>query len=234
MVPFRLPEYDDAFVRFVLDAARELAIARNELLAQVSFETSPGALGSVIQDTEGRDVDLAPTSTEIAASSSAAAIRGGDYVELLLAIDDMSAQVADSYMGSIISTITAVTEATGNVYDASGRPNFDVFLEMLEDHAAVQRRAVLSMPVSSTSGRLATAKRPGMSSSLIRVGSATPSGSSVLGASIGRQGSRLALSLVPRCRNASHKTTTALREGVLLLLLLHQAATGPLSHPSAT
>lgn len=117
---------------FVMETARELAVGRNELLAQISFEPSRGTLGSVFQDAQGDDVDLPPSATEIESTSSVDAIRNGDFLEFVLGLDEMSAQIADGYMKSLIATLNTVTEATGNVFDASGRPNFDVFIEMLE------------------------------------------------------------------------------------------------------
>jgi hypothetical protein len=44
----------------------------------------------------------------------------------------MSAQIEDAYMKSAVAMMDTVTEATGNVFDATGRPNFDVFMDALE------------------------------------------------------------------------------------------------------
>jgi hypothetical protein len=104
-------------------------------------------LGSVIQDARGRDVDLPATSTEIEAGSSVNSIREGYLVELIVGIDEISAQIEDGYMKSLIATMDTVTKATGNVLDATGRPNFDVFMEALEAREwSLTEDDILSMP----------------------------------------------------------------------------------------
>jgi hypothetical protein len=131
-MPFKLPEYDDAFGRFFMEAAHELALAREPLLAQISFERSPGALGSVIEDEQGNDVDLPPGSMESEGSMRVDAIRDGDLDEFLVAVDALSEAIADGYMRHLVGTIDVVTSATGNIVDASGRPNYEAFMEALE------------------------------------------------------------------------------------------------------
>jgi len=131
-VPFDVPEYDTAFRTFFGEAVHEVAIVRDPMISEVPFEQSPGALGSVIQDQDGNDVDLVagPISTEFSMSRNSA-IRG-DVEALLLLVDSLSEGLAKGLAESFIGSLNTVTEATGNVIDAAGKPPVEAIIEALE------------------------------------------------------------------------------------------------------
>src|SRR5690349_16808507 len=132
-MPFALPEYDVAFARFIGDVVRELARARDPLLAMVRFEETSMALGTRIQDREGADVDLPGTTTEFEMSTGVADVRNGNLEPLTVQADRAADEYARQLVKHFVSTMDKVTEATGNVVDAGGKPmTFDKFYEMLD------------------------------------------------------------------------------------------------------
>lgn len=131
-MPFKLSDYDRAFGLFMQDSLRELAVAGDPILSQIPFEKSTGPLGSVIQDQEGRDVDLPPGAIVSETTMSLDAVREGDVETFVIELDKASAQVRDGYARGLFSALRSVTSATGNVTRANGPLTFEVMYEMLD------------------------------------------------------------------------------------------------------
>jgi hypothetical protein len=131
-VPFDVPEYESAFRTFFGEAIHEIAVARDPLISKIPFEQSPGALGSVIQDQEGNDIDLAAGSISTEFSMSRNSAIQGDVEALLLLADSLSEDLAKGLAQSLFGSLNTITEATGNVIDAEGRPAAEVIIEALE------------------------------------------------------------------------------------------------------
>lgn len=129
---FALGEYELAFQRFFSDAVHALLGAHEPLLADMEWETSPGATASVIQDQRGADVDLLQDPIRAETMTRRAPIRQGDFVELWLAIDDVARQIGRGTVKGLLGTLDTVTSATGNVVDAKGKVTFDAMLEAME------------------------------------------------------------------------------------------------------
>src|SRR5690349_18977638 len=122
-MPFALPEYDQAFARFVADSLRELARARDPLLERIQFQPAT-TLGSRIQDREGVDVELAPVETSQEMTTPVAAVRDGDISAFVADIDRAAGEYAEQLARHLFGTLDKVTEATGNVFNAEGRSFF--------------------------------------------------------------------------------------------------------------
>ncbi len=132
-MPFKVPEYDSAFRSFFGEAVHELAAARSGLVSEMPIEESPGALGSVIQDREGNDVDLSSKAVQMEITLDANDVRDGDPEALLLLIDSVSEQLSGGLDRSMLGFLEKVTDATGNVVDAGGKKfSFELYMEMLE------------------------------------------------------------------------------------------------------
>jgi hypothetical protein len=131
-VPFDVPEYESAFQTFFGEAIHEVAVARDPLISEIPFEQSPGALGSVIQDQHGNDVDLVADSVSTEFSMSRDSAIQGDVEALLLLADSLSEDLAKGLAESIFGSLNTVTEATGNVIDAAGKPTYEAIIEALE------------------------------------------------------------------------------------------------------
>lgn len=132
-MPFALPEYDAAFGRFFSQTMRVLAQAYSPLLAQMHFIEMPGTVGSRVRDRQGMDIILDPGETSTEITSDLKAVRAGDYERLHEAMYESADSMTEQLVGHFVETMGKVTEGTGNVTDAGGRPfGFDVLYEMLE------------------------------------------------------------------------------------------------------
>jgi hypothetical protein len=129
---FALPEYEHAFDRFFADAIHELVGAHEPLLADMDWETTPGATASVFQDQVGEDVELTQAPISAAGVVRRAPIRRGTLIDLWLTIDDIAKQMARGMVKGLIGTLDTVTGATGNVVSGAGKPTFRAMLEVLE------------------------------------------------------------------------------------------------------
>jgi hypothetical protein len=132
-MPFALNEYDAAFARFFSQTMRVLAQAHSPLLAQMRFVEMSGTVGSRVRNRQGMDIVLDPGETSTEVTSDLDAVRSGDYEQLYKAMFESADAMAEQLVGYFVETIGKVTEGTGNVIDAGGRPfGFDVFYETLE------------------------------------------------------------------------------------------------------
>lgn len=147
-VPFALREYDAAFSQFFSEAVRALARARSPLLSEIKFGTVPGPLGSRVRTREGMDVELAPTSIGLDVTGDLNGVREGDFAVLLAEMDVASEQLAKGLVESVVENLNQLTEGTGNVVDAGGRPfSFEMLYEMLEKmEFSVDENGELVMP----------------------------------------------------------------------------------------
>jgi hypothetical protein len=117
-VPFDIPEYEQAFQTFFEEAIHEVASVRDPLIAEIPFEQSPGAMGSVIQDQEGNDVELVSDSIATKIEISRNDVIAGNTESLLLLIDSASENLSEGLAKGLFSSLSTVTKATGNVVDA--------------------------------------------------------------------------------------------------------------------
>lgn len=132
-MPFALPEYDAAFGRFFSQTMRVLAQAQSPLLAEMRFVEMPGAVGSRVRDRRGMDIVLNPGKSSTEVSSDLKAVRNGGYEQLYEAMFESADSMAEQLVGYFVESMGKVTEGTGNVVDAGGRPfGFEVFYETLE------------------------------------------------------------------------------------------------------
>ena len=131
-MPFDVPEYEQAFQTFFGEAIHEVAAVRDPLIAEIPFEQSPGAMGSVIQDQEGNDVELVPDSISTEVAISRNDVIAGNIEPLLLLIDSVSEALSKGMAERLFDSLGTVTEATGNVVDAKGKSVYDAMIEMME------------------------------------------------------------------------------------------------------
>ena len=132
-MPFALHEYDAAFSRFFSQTMRVLAQAHSPLLAQMRFVEVPGTVGSRVRDRQGMDIVLHPGKTSTEVTSDLKEVRDGDYEQLYKAMFESADAMAEQLVGYFVESMGKVTEGTGNVVDAGGRPfGFEVLYETLE------------------------------------------------------------------------------------------------------
>jgi hypothetical protein len=146
--PFDLPEYDAAFSRFFSQSMLVLAKAYSPLLSDIRVVEMPGTVGSRVRDRGGMDVRLDPAETSTELVWDLKAVRAGDYEKLYEAMYTGADGLADQLEGQLVKTVRKVTEGTGNVLNAGGRPfGFDVFYEALESiESSLDENDELVMP----------------------------------------------------------------------------------------
>lgn len=130
---FELPEYDEAFKRFLYTAANELARAQHPFLGEIRTETTQSGASSVVdaRDQEQLQLDSEPVGFEMVWDRDA--MINGKFETLVLKLDAAANELGEGLMASFIKTMQTVTESTGNVVDAEGQKlSFDLFVKMLE------------------------------------------------------------------------------------------------------
>jgi hypothetical protein len=132
-VPFRLPEYEDAYKRFAGDALDALARARDPLLREIRVERVSGAPASRIVARDGMDVDLSSSPIGTEHSIDFPDVVAGDLERLVIEVDRGSEQLTKQMADQLFEVLGKVTAATGNVLDAKGAKfSWDLVLECLE------------------------------------------------------------------------------------------------------
>jgi hypothetical protein len=127
-----LPEYDAPFARFLHEAVSELARQRSPLLAQIPRETAPSAGGSVVDERDGDQLELASEPIEYGVSMNADAVRSGDFDALAVQLDSASDELAKALVGLLVANLEKITDHTGQKVDAGGKFDFEVLMESLE------------------------------------------------------------------------------------------------------
>lgn len=130
---FRLPEYDEAFGRYLSEAMHGLAGAIDPILAKiprvvvgrmyrgrnsVEATTTVDPPGMETRNTFGLNHDL---------------IASGDVDGFLAAIYSLAEQYVASVMPQFFANVSMVTDAFGNTHDAGGQAfSWDMYLDLLE------------------------------------------------------------------------------------------------------
>jgi hypothetical protein len=127
-----MPEYDAAFAEFVHESVRELARARDPILAQVRHETGRTSVASRVRARDGMDVDLPERSTAYEIAFPVDAVRAGDTEPLMVQLDAASETLAKDLVGMMFEHVSKITEATGNVVHADGPLTFETIFKMME------------------------------------------------------------------------------------------------------
>jgi hypothetical protein len=132
-VSFRLPEYDGAFVGFIQKATHELARVHHPLLAEMRFEDIGSGASTVVDSREGELLDLPSERVRFEMTSEHEDIRNSNFEPLLVQLDSGGAEFGEQLMKIFFSSMSAVTESTGNVIDAEGKGfSFDLLYALLE------------------------------------------------------------------------------------------------------
>src|SRR5687768_2382628 len=95
-------------------------------------ETTPTTVGSRVRSREGLDLELEPAKVGFELSSDVLAIRGCDVAAFAESVDAAAEELTKALMQMWATTMSAVTDATGNVVDAGGSFSFEAFYEMLD------------------------------------------------------------------------------------------------------
>jgi hypothetical protein len=147
-VPFKLPEYDKAFVHFIDQTVHALARAGSPLLADLSVEESGSTASSVVDSLDGDRLDLPSEPIEFGLTMETKAVREGDFDPLYLELDSAAEELGRGLVGLFVKTMNKVTESTGNVVKGKGEFTFEMFYESLDKiEWSLTPDGELSMPV---------------------------------------------------------------------------------------
>jgi len=131
---FALPEYDDAFSRFMYTTANELARAQHPLLAEIRTETAEGGGSSVVDSRDSDQLDLSSEPIGFQVRWDRDDLLSGRSEVLILQLDSAGNELGEKMVGQFLKTMNAVSESTGNKVDAGGRKfSFELLVEMLEE-----------------------------------------------------------------------------------------------------
>jgi hypothetical protein len=129
-MPFKLTEYDDAFSRFTWEVVNGLAMARSPMLTQIGPPVwDSTTVGSRVQSRDGVELDLPGTQVGFEFTTEVATVRSGNVGAYAQQLDAAAEQLERNLVKHIFATLGKVTEATGNVVSAAGRPTFEALYD---------------------------------------------------------------------------------------------------------
>lgn len=130
---FRLIEYESATRRHAFRAIDQLARARSPLLAQMRSEATEAIPVSLVTDGAGGELELEPVPVTIGLEVNVDPVTAGDLAGVYTALDAGGAQQEEALSKTLFSSLSEITELTGNKVDAAGRPlSWDFLTEALE------------------------------------------------------------------------------------------------------
>src|ERR1700683_1841414 len=132
-MPFALPDYDLACAHVVSDVTKAIARAGDPVLSQIKFVPVTGTVSSVMEMRGEVALDLPAEPLGFELGVKAEDVRDGNFevlqVKLVEAADGYAKQLAKMLYGHL----DKITTATGNTFDAGGRPpSFEMVYEMLD------------------------------------------------------------------------------------------------------
>lgn len=132
-MPFALPEYDQAFLEFTHGVVDALATVRDPLLSRMGPAVADSTtVASRVRSRDGVDVDLPPTKVGFEFETDFAAVLNADVEAYAQQVDRAAEQLARVMVQHVVASLRTLTEATGMVVDAAGRPTFEALYEMLD------------------------------------------------------------------------------------------------------
>jgi hypothetical protein len=129
---FRLMEYavaERVFIGGTLDA---LARAKDPLLARIKVERTTKVPRTQITTDSGEVIEQEPVQIRTKLTQAPQDIIDGKLDDLLVSLDQAAEEYSEQFGRYFYEQLSRVTEATGNVVDASGRPFFDSLYEMYD------------------------------------------------------------------------------------------------------
>lgn len=146
---FRLPEYESAWQEFMSDSIHELARAKDPILAQiptVTQEVIPQA--KYTSEGGGEPLLIDPMQVAMTFEFSVGDAIVGDFTGVYAALDTAADQYVEQIMPAVFDHIRQLSESTGNVVDAGGKPmSWDLILDMIEKvEIAFDKDGIASLP----------------------------------------------------------------------------------------
>jgi hypothetical protein len=129
---FKLSEYAKAEQLFIGRALDALSRSRGGLLELIRSEPTSRPGGSRITTDSGETVDFEPGEIASEMSLQCDDIAAGNVGALIATVDHAAEHHHAEMTRWVLGNLERLTEATGNVTDASGKPLFDAVYEMFD------------------------------------------------------------------------------------------------------
>jgi hypothetical protein len=129
---FKLTEYARAEQAFVYEAVAALAKSRGGIVADIRAEPMPRVGTTHITTDDGQTVEFEPFGVSASMRIGWEDIASGNVDAMLATIDEAAETYHTELSERIYGHLKTLTEATGNVVDASGKSVFDAVYEMFE------------------------------------------------------------------------------------------------------
>ena len=154
---FALPSYSLAALRHAKRAVDELARTGSPLLSQIRTEEMENVPTTFLTGEDGRELELHPLGARVSLEMPIERIVAGDLGEVLVSLEGAAAEQRTAMTELLLSSLTQITELTGNQLDAAGRPmSWDLItdaLEMLEIEFDDEGKMNLSLVMSPSNVR---------------------------------------------------------------------------------
>jgi hypothetical protein len=132
-MPFALPDYDLACAHVVSDVTQAIARAGNPVLSQIKVVPMTGTVSSVVETRGEVALDLPAEPVGFELGVKAGDVRDGNFEALQVKLVEASDGYAEQLAKMLYGNLDKITTATGNTFDAGGRPpTFEMVYEMLD------------------------------------------------------------------------------------------------------
>lgn len=151
---FRLDEYGRAGQAFVADAVKAIASANSPILAMIAVEKVEAIAVSRNTLNDGQILDHEPHKVESTLTMSISDGIAGEFDDVHVAIAQMADEYAAQLVPSMLSQLSDICDATGNVVSGAGRPFWDTYLESLETIAlSFEPDGTVTLPTMAVSDK---------------------------------------------------------------------------------
>lgn len=151
---FRLDEYDRAGQAFVSEAVKAIASAGSPILAMIAVENVEAIAVSRNTFDDGQILDHEPHKIASTLTMSISEGIAGNFDDIHSAIVQMADEYAAQLVPSMLSQLSDICDATGNVVSGAGRPFWDTYLESLETIAlSFEPDGTVNLPTMAVSNK---------------------------------------------------------------------------------
>ncbi len=129
---FALREYAEAEVEFIYSAIDALSRGRGGIVSLITREPTPRVGTTQVTTDDGKTVEFQALAIATPMKMSWEGIAAGNADELLATLDAAAEHHHEELAKYIFSNLDALTEATGNQIDATGKSFFEYMYEMFD------------------------------------------------------------------------------------------------------
>jgi hypothetical protein len=132
-MPFALPDYDLACAHVISRVTKDIARASDPVLSQIKVVPMKCTVSSVVETRDDMALDLPAEPVGFELGVKAEDVRDGNFEALQVKLVEAAEGYAEQLAKMLYGSLDKVTTATGNTFDAGGRPlTFEMLYEMLD------------------------------------------------------------------------------------------------------